>query len=281
MAIDKIKAQYETVDEVPESFRDLYEERQGKMILTRIEGLASEADIHRLTTANNNLRTENSGLKSKLDASGGKTAEEYHKLEEQLQEAKAAVELAGKPDEEKINALVETRIKSQMGPVQRELEQTKKKLAEQEELSTTLQTSITKSKVSDSVRTAAGKAKVVASAVEDILALAGGVFEVIDIDGKEKVVTRDGIGVTPGLDPEAYFSEVAPNKPHWFEGSQGAGATGGRGGGTINGANPWSADGWNVTQQAKFYREHGPDKANQYAKAAGSAIGATSPPRKR
>lgn len=281
MAIDKIRSTYDSLEDVPDIFRPLFEERQGKQVLTRIEGLASEADIHRLSTANTTLRTENNTLKAKLEASGGKSIEEFHTLEEQLQEAKAAAQLAGKPDEEKINVLVESRIKSQLGPVQRELKQTLEKLSVSEKTAQNLQSSISKSKIADSVRTAAGKAKVVASAVEDILALAGGVFEILDLDGKEKVVTRDGIGLTPGLDADAYFAEVAPNKPHWFEGSRGAGASGGRGGVSINGFNPWSADSWNLTAQAKFFREHGAEKAGQYAKAAGSAVGASQPPRKR
>lgn len=275
-----IKAKYATEDEVPEAHKELYEERQGEWILAKIDGLVTDGDIHRLSTANTKLRTENTKLKGQVDAFGGRSGDEILKLDETIEELKAQVEAGSKPDEEKINTLVEARLKVTTGPLQRELKTAVDSLAEKTKLADDLQTTITKGIISDHVRTAATKAKVVPTAVEDVLALSGGIFEVVDVDGMHKVVTKDKVGVAPGLDPDAYFAEVAPNKPHWFPNSQGAGAGGGKNflpG--LNGKNPWSREHWNLTERGKIIREHGTEKAEQYAKAAGSSINATQPPK--
>ena len=52
--------------------------------------------------------------------------------------------------------------------------------------------------------------------------------------------------------------------------SQGGGSRDGNG--SLNGAtNPWSADGWNVTQQGAIYKADA-GKAAQYAKAGGVPV---------
>ncbi len=275
-----IKAKYATEEEIPEAHKELFEERQGEWMLAKIDGLVSEADVHRLTTANTKVRAEMTAMKTRMDAFGTRTPDEISKLDEKIVELEAQVEAGGKPDEEKVNGLVEARIKGRLGPLERDL---KTRTEERDGLTKErdgLQGTITKGIISDSVRTAATKAKVVPTAVDDVLALSGGVFEIVEVEGVKKVVTRDGIGLTPGLDADSYFAEVAPNKPHWFEGSQGAGAGGGKGvipG--LNGKNPWSRDHWNLTERGKIIREHGIEKAQQYAKAAGSTINATQPPK--
>lgn len=277
----KLKSTYATLEEIPEHYRDLFEERQEKWILTRIEGLASEADIHRLTTANANLRTENSTLKSKVEKFGDRSLEDLTRLEDENAELKATIEAGGggKLNEEKVNALVEARIKTRVGPLERELKVANEKLAAEQENTKKLSSKITKTTISDNIRSAAIKVNVVPTALDDIIAMAENVFEVIEVEGKERVVTKDGIGITPGLDPKAYFAEVGPNKPHWFPPSQGAGANGGSGaGGGLNGKNPWGRANWNLTEQGKLIKQEGMDKASQYAKQAGSFVGATEPP---
>lgn len=42
--------------------------------------------------------------------------------------------------------------------------------------------------------------------------------------------------------------------------------------------NPWSREGWNITQQGEYFRKHGMANARTAAKSVGSYIGATRPP---
>lgn len=43
-------------------------------------------------------------------------------------------------------------------------------------------------------------------------------------------------------------------------------------------ANPWSKEGWSLTQQGEVVKAHGIERAQSMAQSAGSKIGATSPP---
>lgn len=65
---------------------------------------------------------------------------------------------------------------------------------------------------------------------------------------------------------------------HWWGASQGGGSKGGKGRLPNGLANPWSKDGWNLTQQGQFVREHGMERAKEMAASVGSKVGATSPP---
>lgn len=279
-----IKAIYENQADIPEQFVDLFEERQGKWLLVNIEGMTAESDVHRVTTANTNLRNELKETKEKLKAFGERKPEDYDTLTHELEEAKAMIEAGGggKLDEEKIEKLVSTRVNTQVAPVKRELETTKNELLAEKEKASKLESRITRSVINDAVRTAAVENKVLPSAIDDIMLLAPNIFEVVDVDGKEKVVTKDGIGVTPGQEPAAYITEVAPKKPHWFAGSVGAGANGGApGGSNLLANNPWSAQHWNLTEQGKVIKEKGEDQAKRIAASVGSHLGATKPPSKK
>jgi hypothetical protein len=41
--------------------------------------------------------------------------------------------------------------------------------------------------------------------------------------------------------------------------------------------NPWSHENWNLTAQGRYYQEHGAEKANRMAAAAGTTVGGQKP----
>ncbi|QFR59625.1 hypothetical protein P6F33_gp24 [Pseudomonas phage Quinobequin-P09] len=101
----------------------------------------------------------------------------------------------------------------------------------------------------------------------------------LEVNEEGKVVTRDGVGVTPGIDATVWLTEMQSKKTHWWGPSQGGGAGGNRSG-SGGGANPWSADGWNMTEQGRILKENR-SRAEQMAKSAGTTIGGPRPqPRK-
>lgn len=275
----KIKASYEKEEDIPEAHKELFEHNEAskKWILVNIEGIDTEGNVQRLTTTVAAIRKENSALKDKLKLYGETTPEQITGFQDKIHELEALVEAGGKPDQEKIERLVDAKVKAKLGPVERENKQLHEKLAASEGNSTKLSGDINKMKIDLAVRAAATKAGVVPSAVEDILALAGGIFEVTEVDGKQKIITRDGIGVTPGLEPEAYLADVGPNKPHWFPGSNGAGAGGGRFGAGFAGNNPWNAATWNMTEQGQIVKTQGLEKAQEMARRAGTTVGGPKP----
>ncbi len=96
-----------------------------------------------------------------------------------------------------------------------------------------------------------------------------------EVEGK--YVTKDGVGVTPGLEPKEWFKDFQEKRPHWWPASQGGNSRGAGGPTGKNAGNPWSEAGWNVTAQGKYITQHGEAKANEAALSVGSKIGATKP----
>jgi hypothetical protein len=270
-----IKALYSTKEEIPEKFLELYEERNGLYHLTQISGLQSEADVSRVKTALTQERQEHASTKQKFQSFlGDKKLEDVQALLDKIPELEAAA--SGKIDDEKLNTIVETRIKTKLSPVERERDQAKEKIFELESKIFTYENQNKQRVIHDSVRSAAIKSKVLDTAQEDVLLLAERMFEIND---EGKVTAKDNVGVTPGVSPEIWLTEMQQKRPHWWPNSVGGGARGGNGvGGFAN--NPWSAENWNMTEQNRLYLQLGPDKAEQMAKSVGSFIGSARPPKK-
>lgn len=266
-----LQAQYDNLDEVPEAHRELYTERNGRFEFTGVEGVKTQADIDRLTTSLTKERDTHKATKAQISAWAalGGTPEEIQQKLDRIAELEAAAE--GKLDEGKLNQLVEGRIKSKTAPIERERDGLKGQLAEANAKIEQYEARERQRSIHDAVRTAATKHKLLDTAVEDALFLAERMFEV---DEEGRVVTRDGVGVTPGVEAHVWLTEMQQKRPHWWGPSQGGGGRPGTGGG--GGANPFTAAGWNMTEQGRLVREN-PDRANQLARAAGTTIGGPKP----
>lgn len=268
-----LKAVLDTLEGIDEHFHQLYTERNGKFELTGIEGIKTQADVDRLQTALNKERNDHKGLREKYAPLAAydmaDVLERYNRYEELL----AASE--GKLDEAKINSIVESRIRSKLAPVERERDTFKSQLAERDQIILGYQTKEMQRTISDKVREAATSAKILPEAFDDALLLAERVFELTE-DGR--VVTKDNVGVTPGIEPSVWFTELQSKRPHWWGPSVGGGAGGSKtpGGST----NPWTHENWNLTEQGKILMANR-SRAEQLAKAAGTSIGGARPqPRK-
>lgn len=269
-----IKALYSTKEEIPEKYVDLYEERGGSYHLVKIDGLRTEADVSRVQTALNQEKAAHTAVKQKFESIlGGKKVEEIQSLLDKIPELEATA--AGKLDDEKLNTIVETRLKTKLAPVERERDQAKQRIAELEGKVTQFESQNRQRSIHDVVRAAATSSKVLDSAKEDVLLLAERVFE---INEEGKVTAKEGVGVTPGISPEVWLSEMLDKRPHWWPNSVGGGA---RGGGGVKGFanNPWSKEHWNMTEQSRLYVTLGADKAKQMAESAGSFIGSARAPK--
>lgn len=270
-----IKALYSTKEEIPAQFLELYEERSGSYHLVKIDGIRTDADISRVQTALNQEKAAHTAMKQKFESLlGGKKVEEVQSLLDKIPELEAAA--AGKLDDEKLNTIVETRLKTKIAPVERERDQAKQRILELENKVNLFENQNRQRSIHDVVRAAATSSKVLDSAKDDVLLLAERVFE---INEEGKVTAKEGVGVTPGISPEVWLSEMLDKRPHWWPSSIGGGARGGNGfGGFAN--NPWSAENWNMTEQNRVYKTLGPEKAEQMAKSVGSFIGSAHPPKK-
>jgi hypothetical protein len=260
-----LKATYTSEDDIPEQFRELYSVRDGTWEFTGVEGIQTEANLSRLETALNHEKENHKETKRILASFEGLKAEDVRNALHERDELKARVEagLEGKVDEEKVNKLVEARVKSKTAQLERDLTSTTEKLTEATNTVGELQGSIRKTKISDAIRKAATSAKIVDTAVEDVLLMAERVFEVSE-DGN--VLVKDQVGFTPGLAPDSWLADMKDKRPHWWPANIGGDSRGGKGG--APGENPWSDKSWNLARQGEIY-QNSPAKAAELAKAAG------------
>src|SRR5262249_21442507 len=104
-----LKASYENLDEVPEHFRELFSQKDGKGLfeLTGIEGMKTQADVDRLVSAAANERKATATWKAKAEAFGEHTPETIAALVAKNEELNIAVQAKGPIDDTKINEMVE------------------------------------------------------------------------------------------------------------------------------------------------------------------------------
>ncbi len=281
-----IKAVYDSIDDIPESiddFRSLFIEKNGKLEMTGIQGVKNQSDIDRMKVGLEKERESHKSTKASLEAwnNMGEIADIQSSLDripelEAMAESKSGT-LDDSQIQEAVDRRVEATIKSRMTPVERE----------NSKLKTDLETSLTslgifqqkeiQRNVHDSVRSALNSEKILIEFHEDALMHADRVFE---IDDENNVVTRDNIGVTPGMTPLSWLQDMQEKRPGWWPGSRGGGSRGSNTN-TFSGNNPWSAGNWNATEQVKVLKEKGADKAKQMAEAAGSFVGSARPPAKK
>jgi len=268
-----IKAVVEKLDEVDERYRDLYTERNGKFELTGVEGMKTEADVTRLSSALEKERNDHKGTKKRFEVFGDRKPEDILTLLDRIPELEAAAE--GKLDDNAINKIVETRIGAKVGPLDRQLKQMAQQNAELLAENNGYKTKEMTRTLHDSIREAFGKSQGIQSAaLEDALMLGE---RMLSLNDEGKVVTRDGVGVTPGVDAVVWLTEMQQKRPHWWGPTQGGGSGGnnGRPGGD-GGRNPWSADAWNLTEQGRIWKEN-KTRAEQLARSAGTTIGGAKP----
>jgi len=254
----------------------LYTEEDGQFKLTGVEGLKTQGDIDRIQEGLSKERNDHKKTKESLKVWDGKNFDEIMAELDKIEEYKLGAE--GKIDEEKMKTMVEARIKTLMAPVdrkQKELDDENGTLRERvsgyeiKETKSTIQSAVRKANTDSKI------GKIVDTAMDDALMLAGSLFEVNEAG---QVITKENVGVTPGITADVWLAEMAIKKPHWYPASVGSGADGGKGGGGMA-KNPWSKNHWNRTEQAIYSKTHGQEKAAQMAKAAGSDIKAIEAPK--
>jgi hypothetical protein len=261
-----LNATLDSIDDLPEDIQKEYVQGADGKFTLQVTGLKPEGDVTRLQNALNKERQDHAALKQRIkDNFGDEKFEDIHQKLDRIPELELAAE--GKMDEEKLNGIVEGRLRTKIAPLEREITTLKGQLTEKDGTIGELTTKERKRTIADAVREAATKAKVTPEALDDALMLGDAVLEVREDDGK--VVVKDNVGYTPGIEPSVLFTDLQSKKPHWFGVSAGGGAGGNRGGGGVA-KNPFTVDNWNVTEQGQLINSDAP-KADQLARQAGHA----------
>jgi hypothetical protein len=283
----KLKLSYDTADEIPEGYADLYTEADGKQKLTGIEGLKTQADIDRQLEGNRRERAAHKATKDLLkkiadtfdididdtDAIDAKVAELSDKLARAAElEARGVGD--GKltdPEREELVAL-----RKEVGPLKvavTKLEREKKNLGDKV---VTLETekgqltgTIRKGTIKEAVHAEATKQKALPEALKHLVRMGE---DELEIDPETGAVTVKDTGVSVA----DWLGQKREDEPLFWPQSVGAGARGGDKG--PMGPNPWSAAKWNKTEQSRIRKEKGDEVAARMAESAGSSLGATKPP---
>lgn len=262
----------DSLDDLPKEFHPLYTEKDGKFHFTAIKGLKTQTDIDRMREGLEKERSAHKETKAKLEDFNNlsMSVDEIQEKLDRIKELEIAA--ADKIDDDKINEMVEARLASKLGPVERERDKFKKEAEDKDGVIQSFETKERNRTITDAVRKSATKSKIIDTAMDDVLMLAERVF---DVDEDGHVITKDNVGATPGVDPEVWLTDMQSTRPHWWPASSGGGARGsGAGGGFAQ--NPFSHDHWNLTKQGEAVREDR-TKAEQMAKAAGTTIGGAKP----
>lgn len=271
-----LKHQYDSQDAIPEQYRELYSEKSGKWEITGISGLATQANVSRLETALTKERNDHKATKEKWApfAELGSIDDVHAKLDK-IPELEAAAK--GKLDEAQIEEIVQRRvegtIRSKIAPLERQIGSLTKERDEYRSTNEKLSATETRRQLSDALRPHLVSKKVRPEHYDDVEMWAERQIAKSE-DGQ--FVTRDNIGITPGLNPADWLDEMLTKRPGWVPGSKGGGATGSGSTGNL-GSNPFSHDNWNVTEQMRFTKAHGMEKATQAAAAHGTTPGGPRP----
>lgn len=272
--MDPIELEYDSMDAVPEAVRPLYVEKDGKAVLTHVNGMKTQKDVANVQEALRKEREDHAAAKNAIKAWGSLKPDEVLPKLDRIAELEAAA--GGKLDEEAMQKIIDARLGQKTAPLERqlrELTQERDTLLQERD---GLRGSIERRDMNDVIRSVATEMKVLATAIPDVELIAANYLERDPTTGAF-IVKADAKGVTPGTDIKGFLKDMQKTRPHWWPASQGGGAGGGGFGGDT-GENPWSAKGWSLTAQGAYIREHGQAKAEQAAKAAGSKLGATRPP---
>jgi hypothetical protein len=282
---EKLKITYDNGDEVPEAYKGLFTEQNGKFVLTGVEGVKSQGDVDRVQGALVKERGDFKKLRDAIRTAFGIDATaplpDFATIAEQIQripELEAAVEAAGDPkNNKKIEELVEAKVKAKLSPVERELNEAKNKLGEKDAVIAKFETEKRTRKVHDAVRAEAEKSKMLGSAIEDANFRAERLFEE---DEAGNLVMKDGVGYTQGITVADWLAEQQTKAPHWWPASEGGGAggKGPKGDGGVK--NPFTAEHWSLSDQGALYRKDA-SLAAKMAVAAGTTIGGKKPAPKK
>jgi hypothetical protein len=279
-----IKLSYDSETDVPDAHKALYTESGDKWLLTGVEGMKTQKDIDSLkevVTKERNLRKEAEDKAKKFDKLGERDPDDVLKALDEVEELRAKIEAGegGKVDEAALQKRVDAAVARATNPLERQLTEVTKERDTLKETSEQLGGRIRKTTLESALTEAAAGMAVRPSAVPDVLRYQD-LFEIAE-DGKT-ITTKDGVGVTPGLDPKMWLDDMKPVRDHWWADSVGGGA-GGNDGKKPAGGNAFKLG--SLTAVSELVRTD-PEKALSQAQAAGfktvnEAIMAMANPKKK
>jgi len=231
----KLKAVYANTNEIPDNYRDLYSEHDGKSVISNVEGLCTQEDVDRLQESLSKERADHRVTRKKLA------------VKESDLSVDTSQRRANHGDVQDVDTL---------NTLQIQLSESQSTIAE-------LNQALSLGRLKEEIRKVALEQNILPVAIDDVLLLAEQTFE---IDANGQTVTKRKIDVDEGLGADQWLDRMKDLRPHWWPASISAGANGGAR--HLMQDNPWSKASWNLTEQGQILRAN-PDRARSLASAAG------------
>lgn len=258
----QLKLKYDTLEEIPEEYRNLYEKTENGYSLTGVEGLRTTEDVLKLDRALKKERADHAALKKQWKEVIGDSDVETVK-------STLSKNVSNPPQNNENNSLnIEDLISQKLQPMKVELDRYSKMVDDKDKELQSYKTQIQQRNIRDTVLQSARKAKIVDTALEDVALLAEREFQLSE-DGE--------VQTSGGLRVNEWMQKMKESRPHWWGASMGGGATGSSmGAGSTTQVNPWTGQNWNMTAQGQIYRQN-PEAAARLAAEAGTQIGGRKP----
>lgn len=241
-----IQLQYEKSDDIPEmSVKELFAEKDGKMVFTGVEGLKTQSDIDKLNEALRKERNDHSLLKESMKKFDGVDLEEVRALKNKVISLEELTKNSSQ-SEESISAIVEKRLAIERADDLKKLEEANNRIGELEsfKFGRELGEQI-KSNLSDRI------ASEHQSTVSYILKN----NSERQADGTYLLKDCSEFGLTSGMTLEQAVSKLSETNPVFAPkntAGHGKGATGTTG--AIK--DPFSKENFSMTEQHKLYKEN-------------------------
>jgi hypothetical protein len=241
-----LKAVYDTLEEVPEAFRENYEKQDGKYVL-QVDGMVPKAKVDEFRQTNIDLRQELDEVKDKYK---GVDVEEIDTLRDRVNELEQKRSTKEKDFEKELDA----KVKAATEPLAKEKDAALKRAE-------SLESDLAKVKIDNALREAGTQLGIRATAMEDLISRGQKLFrmeegKVIPYDENGDKVYSQTTGEL--LSPSQFVERLTEQAPHLFEPNKGTGTSGdgkGGSGGQSRGINPWKKDTWNLTAQGSLIKQ--------------------------
>lgn len=260
-----LNAIYSTQEDIPENYRELFQENSEGKFEIQVVGVKTQADVDRVQNSLEKERGETKKAKERLAmyTALGEDPEEIQARLDHIAELEAG---QGEIDEDKLNQLAEARAAKQIAPKDREIKKLNDKVFAQDQQLSAVQTKLNNYLIDAAANAAAASEKMRVEAQPDFLLFARSNFVV---DENENVITSEKSQFGAGLSAKEVLKDLKETRPHWWPDSEGGGAGGS--GTKLGGENPWAEKTLNLTRQGEIFREN-PERARMLAKAAGKTL---------
>ncbi len=224
-----LKATVASLDEIPESLRELYEEQDGKYVL-KVEGMIPKQRLDEFRENNIKLMKELDQLRKQMETLKDIDPEKYREMARRLQDIDEKKLL----DEGKIDELVQKRTERMRAEYEHQAQAMKRALEELKQERETLNQRLSEVLIDNAIRDIAVQAGVRKTAIPDVLSRGRQVWRLKD--GKPVPLRDDQIiygkdGTEP-MSMQEWINQLQSEAPHLFEPSTGGGAQHGSSGNT-------------------------------------------------